>query len=256
MNRTVPSWFQVLTATSMKMTVFWDVAPCSLVWVISASAGHGSPSSTPSKDVGSSATHRPDDGGSKHLKHVGKLLPDYTAKHPRRQPSSELYLTPFLQRVKQHECNSSLRSVWICNLVSRVKERTDWGCLITGCWGEYFDLRGMKWQEAGEKSIMRSCIDCTPHQIACYHGDHTEDTMTGVLSHILWHTLTHWPMKGKNLTFLHSPDDGGSKNLWNVGKLIPNYTGKTTRRQPSSYSTSWELQILPSTCTLLGQIKH
>jgi hypothetical protein len=30
----------------------------------------------------------PDDGGSKHLWNVGKLLPDYTAQQPRRQPSS------------------------------------------------------------------------------------------------------------------------------------------------------------------------
>jgi hypothetical protein len=28
--------------------------------------------------------HRPDDGGSKYLWNVGKLLPDYTAQHPRR----------------------------------------------------------------------------------------------------------------------------------------------------------------------------
>jgi hypothetical protein len=33
-------------------------------------------------------THRPDDGGSKQLRNVGKLLPDYTAQQPRRQPSS------------------------------------------------------------------------------------------------------------------------------------------------------------------------
>jgi hypothetical protein len=31
--------------------------------------------------------HRPDDGSSKHLWNVGKLLPDYTALQPRRQPS-------------------------------------------------------------------------------------------------------------------------------------------------------------------------
>jgi hypothetical protein len=29
--------------------------------------------------------NRPDDGGSKHLRNVGKLLLDYTAQHPRRQ---------------------------------------------------------------------------------------------------------------------------------------------------------------------------
>jgi hypothetical protein len=33
-------------------------------------------------------THRPDDGGSKHLRKVGKLLPDYTVLQPRKQLSS------------------------------------------------------------------------------------------------------------------------------------------------------------------------
>jgi hypothetical protein len=35
------------------------------------------------------ATHRPDDGGSKDLWNVGKLLPDYTVLQPRRQQSSK-----------------------------------------------------------------------------------------------------------------------------------------------------------------------
>jgi hypothetical protein len=30
---------------------------------------------------------RPDDGGSEHLRNSGQFLPDYTAQHPRRQPS-------------------------------------------------------------------------------------------------------------------------------------------------------------------------
>jgi hypothetical protein len=34
------------------------------------------------------STHRPDDGGSKDLWNVGKLLPDYTVLQPIRQPSS------------------------------------------------------------------------------------------------------------------------------------------------------------------------
>jgi hypothetical protein len=32
----------------------------------------------------------------------------------------------------------------------------------------------------------------------------------------------------------HRPDDGGSTDLWNVGKLIPVYTALQPRRQPSS----------------------
>jgi hypothetical protein len=31
--------------------------------------------------------------------------------------------------------------------------------------GEYLDLRGRKWWEAGEDCIMRSFIICVPHQI-------------------------------------------------------------------------------------------
>jgi hypothetical protein len=75
--------FQVLTAASMKMSVFWDDALRSLVeteqrfrgayclhhpwwWVI----------------------HRPDDGGSKLLWNVGQYLPEYTAQHPTRKTSS------------------------------------------------------------------------------------------------------------------------------------------------------------------------
>jgi hypothetical protein len=29
----------------------------------------------------------------------------------------------------------------------------------------------------------------------------------------------------------HRPDDGGSKNLWNIGKLLPDYTALQLRRQ-------------------------
>jgi aryl carrier-like protein len=32
----------------------------------------------------------------------------------------------------------------------------------------------------------------------------------------------------------HRPDDGGSKDLWNAGQLIPVYTALQPRRQPSS----------------------
>jgi hypothetical protein len=55
--------FEVLTAVSMKIAVFWVVAPCSAI-----------------------------DGGSKDLWNVGKLLPDYTVLQPRRQQSSVYHL--------------------------------------------------------------------------------------------------------------------------------------------------------------------
>jgi hypothetical protein len=39
-------------------------------------------------------------------------------------------------------------------------------------------------------------------------------------------------------------NDGGSKDLWNVGKLLRDYTALQPRRQQSSYSPPWEPQIL------------
>jgi hypothetical protein len=61
--------FQVLKAASMKITVFCDVEPCSLVEVCR-------------RFRGASCLHHQgrDDGGSKHLWNVGKLLSDYTAQ--------------------------------------------------------------------------------------------------------------------------------------------------------------------------------
>jgi hypothetical protein len=43
--------------------------------------------------------------------------------------------------------------------------------------------------------------------------------------------------------FHYQGDDGGSKHLWNVGKLLPDYTAQQPGRQPSSYSPPWEPEI-------------
>jgi hypothetical protein len=86
-----PSWtnliqvgFEVLTAVRTKMAVLWVVEPCSLVEVYQ-------------RIRGPCCLHhqgdRRDDGGSKDLWNVGKLLPDYTVLQPRRQPSS--YSSPW-----------------------------------------------------------------------------------------------------------------------------------------------------------------
>jgi hypothetical protein len=56
--------FRVLTAACVKIAGFWVISPCILVNV------------------------RPEDGGSKYIRNVGKILPDYTAHQPRRQSSS------------------------------------------------------------------------------------------------------------------------------------------------------------------------
>jgi hypothetical protein len=39
------------------------------------------------------------------------------------------------------------------------------------------------------------------------------------------------------------PGDGGGKHLWNVSKLLPDYTAQYPRRQAFSYSPPWEPEI-------------
>jgi hypothetical protein len=77
--------FEVLTATCMKMAI-------SII----------------------RATHCPDDGSSKYLWNAGKLLPDYTALHPRRQPFSlwvwcvYLYICSLIARERIYRFASNL----------------------------------------------------------------------------------------------------------------------------------------------------
>jgi hypothetical protein len=72
---------RVSPANSLKkgkrwLSVFWVVTPYSLVEVYQRFRG------------AYCLHHRPDDRGNKALWNVGKLLPDYMALQPRRQPSS------------------------------------------------------------------------------------------------------------------------------------------------------------------------
>jgi hypothetical protein len=46
--------------------------------------------------------------------------------------------------------------------------------------------------------------------------------------------------------WVNHADDGGSKYLWNVGKILLDYTVLQPKRQPSSYSLLWEPEILPT----------
>jgi hypothetical protein len=69
--------FQVLTAASMKMTVFWVVAPCNLIDVYRHFRG-----ACCLHHQGSPWWWR-----QQHLWNDGKFLLDYMAQEPRRQPS-------------------------------------------------------------------------------------------------------------------------------------------------------------------------
>jgi hypothetical protein len=49
------------------------------------------------------------------------------------------------------------------------------------------------------------------------------------------------------------PDDGGSKHLWNAGKLLPDYTAQQPRRQQSSYHTSFHDPVPSDTSVIPPQ---
>jgi hypothetical protein len=70
---------QILMAASTKMAVLWVAAPCSLVEVYQLFRG--------AFCLRHQGGDRPDDGGSKFVWNVGKLISDHTALHARRQPS-------------------------------------------------------------------------------------------------------------------------------------------------------------------------
>jgi hypothetical protein len=69
-----------------------------------------------------------------------------------------------------------------------------------------------------------------------------------------------WSSKKTGAYCLHqhhqSDVDGGSKDLWNVGKLLPDYTALQLRRQPSSHSPPWQPQILLITLCLRNSSVH
>jgi len=70
--------FEALTVTTMKITVVWDVTPCSLV---NCTDAPGYPAV--------SIIIYPDDEGNKIPWNFGVLLPDYTAWHSRWKNSSK-----------------------------------------------------------------------------------------------------------------------------------------------------------------------
>jgi hypothetical protein len=84
----------------------------------------------------------------------------------------------------------------------------------------------------------------------------------GSLALALSHPLPHWSGQGSTVSdwFLyqkpipcvrltHHPDDGDSKYLWNVSKLLPDYKAQQPRRQ-SSYLLPWEPEISSMFCEL------
>jgi hypothetical protein len=73
----------------------------------------------------------------------------------------------------------------------------------------------------------------------CYKAMHT--------SHQFLVTRRICYISESSITDSHCPDDRGRKFLWNVSKLLTDYTALQPKRQPSSFSPPWEPQILLNT---------
>jgi hypothetical protein len=71
---------------------------------------------------------------------------------------------------------------------------------------------------------------------------------------VLFYTRENKKLKWINdwRTSRASPDEGSSRYLWNVGKLLPDYSALQPRRQSSSYSLPWEHPILQITNVYVG----
>jgi hypothetical protein len=61
-----------------------------------------------------------------------------------------------------------------------------------------------------------------------------------MLQRIIWYKLTNI---SEVLTALNIKE-----YFWNVGQILPDYTAQQSRRQPSSYSSPWKLEISSKWC--------
>jgi hypothetical protein len=77
----------------------------------------------------------------------------------------------------------------------------------------------------------------------------------GVLHRVGWYKSNDvWKVLEVSINRAIISHDEGSKHLWNVGKILPDYTEQHPGRQSSSYSPPWEPQISP--IILLPSIFH
>jgi hypothetical protein len=84
-------------------------------------------------------------GGTKYLWNVGKLLPDYTAQHPRRQPSMYgLVCDP--NSLYNPQCTMTCSSLWLSNAWSEYHKYPD-TCFGNFHWPATLPWPATKWQK-------------------------------------------------------------------------------------------------------------
>jgi hypothetical protein len=87
------------------------------------------------------------------------------------------------------------------------------------------------------------------------HCDEYEDDH--LLGCCVVYSGTYWPRFERACCFhYHSPDDGGSQHLWNIGQYPPDYTKQHPRRQPpkptivTRFPNHWWAISCPTTSTI------
>jgi hypothetical protein len=181
--------FQVLTVASMKVTVFWDVAPCSLLEV-----------------------YRRFKGAS------------WSRFFPLTLSSLHVFDNSF--NFESHISLPPPRIFLILHLPILIvfHRLLPWFCLFTHPHGQ----AAICPSSTGSPALTRSppSARATYRRLPCLK-----------------------PLNRGRLTY--RPDDGGSKHLWNVGKLIPVYKAQHPGRQPSSYTPPWQPQAIQKNMLLL-----
>jgi hypothetical protein len=134
------------------------------------------------------------DGGNKDLWNVGKLLPDYTALQPRRKPSS--YSSPWEPQI----LNGYLFHIFLL-----VQDRVHWQAFVNMVINVIFHVLTVA---SMKKTVFWVVAPC------------------GMVD-------TDWCFRWAYCLEHQGDDDRGTKHLWNIGKLLPDYTLLHPRRQSS-----------------------
>jgi hypothetical protein len=134
--------FQVLTVANMKMTVFWDIAPCSVLEV-----------------------YHPDNGGSKHLWNISKLLPDYITS----QKTQITYMTEIhtvVLKMIHTERTQTMKMIKALKVLAVVKMSMLVFCVVMTC-----RLVGQHWRWRQYVPPKHWYLPTSPHSVSTQKTD-------------------------------------------------------------------------------------
>lgn len=178
----------------------------------------------------------PNDAGCSGLWNVDKLPPNHTAQRPRNKSLDKLNHWNRYVCLNFQSCNTRRRRV-----------RVEWS--TSGRDNRSLCTCGIKTGSKRPASIdpnRAEQIHASVHRTFRIHNlDHWMQPEWVNEIKPLWRSV-FYVVTPRNLIEVfrfRSPDIGGNKSLWNVGKLLPVYLAQQRKIQPSSYTSSWEPEI-------------